>query len=115
MSVPSVGVRRLASANPTEIVVVLGDEGDLGREDLGHLGELLLLVRRPLVDRRRHLVVEVSPERRDRLVVLRSSAAHVHPVILAPASRNWADRFSNGAKRSPIARTSSMDKGRPAA
>ncbi len=42
-------------------------------------------------------------------------ASEVHPVILAPMSRYWADRFWNGAKRSPIARTSWIDGERPSA
>jgi len=59
-------------------VVVLCHEGDLGRDDLANLAELLLLVRRPLVRRRRDLVVELPPELRDRLEVLGCRTPNVH-------------------------------------
>ena len=77
--------------------------------------QLLVDVRRPLVRRRRDLVVELAPELGERLVVLGDGAADVHPTILAPTSRNCADRFSKGAKRSPMTRTSSIDNERPSA
>ena len=57
---------------------VLGDERDLGRDDLAHLSELLLDVRRPLVGRRRNLMVELPPQIRDRLEVLGCRTPHVH-------------------------------------
>ena len=80
--------------------------------------ELLALVRRSLVGRSRNFVVEVSPELGDRLEVVGRRAPDVHPAqpaIRAPASRNCADRFSNGANRSLMRRTSSIESWDPAA
>ncbi len=96
-------------------VVVEGEEHDPVGQDLADLGELLLEVVRTLVRRRRHLVVELPPELRDRVVVVGRRAANVHPSILAPASRYCADRFWKGTKRSPIARTSGMVRERSSA
>ena len=99
-------------------VVVLGDERDLGRDDLAHLRELLLLVGRAFVGRWRDLVVELTPEIRDRARdrrLLHAGRSRRYPAILAPASRNWAERFSNGANRSLMRRTSSIERERPAA
>ena len=58
--------------------LVLRDERDLGRDDLAHLSELLLHVRRALVSRWRDLVVELPPQIRDRVEVLGCRTPHVH-------------------------------------
>ena len=117
-----VGQRRERRRPPTDerepdraAVVVLGEERDLGGEDVGHLAELLAHVGRPCVHRWRQLVIELLPETGDLLEVVRRRASDVHPCILAPASRNCADRFWKGAKRSPMRRTSSIESGRPSA
>ena len=68
-------------------VVVLGDEGDLGVDDLPYLGELLLDVRRPLVGRRRDFVVELPPEVGDRLEVLGCRTPYVHRLAGHPRTR----------------------------
>jgi hypothetical protein len=96
-------------------LVVLGEESRLGSEDLGHFGELLLLIGRPLVNRRRDLVIELAPHLRHGVEVGWACAPDVHPVILAPASRKFADRFWKGANRSPMVRTSVIDRERPSA
>ena len=93
--------------------VVLGDERDLGGDDLPDLRELLLLVGGAFVSGRRDLVVELTPQIRDRVEVLWKCSTNRHPTILAPMSKNWADRFWNGAKRSPMERTSPIDGERP--
>ena len=60
-------------------VVVLGHERNLGLDDLPHLGELLLDVRRPFVGRGWDLVVELPPELGDRLEVVGCRTPYRHP------------------------------------
>ena len=79
MSVPKPGRPAPREREPDRRpVVVLGDEGDLGVDDLPYLGELLLDVRRPFVGRRRDFMVELPPEVGDRLVVLGCRMPYVH-------------------------------------
>ncbi len=96
-------------------LVVFRHERDLRGDDLADLGELLLLVGRPLVGRRRDLVIECPPKLGDGVEILGDGAADDHPAILAAVSRYCADRFWNGAKRSPMARTSGIESERPSA
>ncbi len=85
--------------------VVLGDERDLGLDDLAHLSELLLHVGRALVGRWRDLVVELPPQIRDRLEVLGCRTPHVHAAPSLPSARLRGGTVRTGSRTARTARS----------
>ena len=114
--VPKPGARCLASANPTGVPSSSSATNAISEAMISRTSaSSFSLVGRPLVGRRRDLVIECPPELGDGVEILGDGAANDHPAILAAVSRYCADRFWNGAKRSPLARTSGIDSERPSA
>ena len=115
---PEAGRAPPGEREPDRRPVVLGDERDLGLDDLADLAELL--APRPRAPRGS----EPEPRGRSLARARRSPRSRrpphagrspAQPAIRAPASRNCADRFSNGANRSLMRRTSWIESWDPAA
>ena len=97
-------------------LVVEREERDLRLEDLADLGELLLEVVRPLVRRRRDLVVELPPELRERVVVVGRRAADVHPSEPRAHEQELRGQvLERGEALAHASRTSGIVSGRPSA